>query len=162
MDQVVGGVDELVVGTGCVVDVVARAVVVVDDGTGARVGGGFGLVGAGAVVTGLGAVVGAAATVVVVVVVAVLVLVEVEPDVAVVAGTPVEAGATVEATRVFSAACRLARSTDRDPPGGPRSTSAPMQSAANAIRTAQVRHASHVRCRRRDFIASSSSNGPPT
>lgn len=140
-------------------DVVARTVVVVDDGAGARVGGGLVVVRVGAVVTTVtGAAVITAATVVAVE----AVLVVVDSDDVVVALTRGEACARVEATVVVSAACRLARSTDRDPPGGPRSTSAPMQSAANAIRTAQVRHASHVRCRRRDFIASSSSNGPPT
>jgi hypothetical protein len=151
-----------VVVAGCVVEVVARTVVVVDDGMGAPVGGGSGVVGVGAVVTTVtGAVVGAAATVVVVEVV--LVVVSAGAEDVVVALTRVEACARVEATVVVSAACRLARSTDRDPPGGPRTTSAPMQRAANAIRAAQPRHASHVRCRLRDrSIASSSTNGPPT
>jgi hypothetical protein len=151
-----------VVVTGCVVEVTARTVVVVDTGAVVRVGGGLGVVGEGTVVTTrTGAVVDVGGTVVVVE--AVLVVVELDTVEVVVARTPVETGVVADVTVELSAVCRPARSTDPESPGGPRTTSAAMQTAANAIRSAQPRHASHVRCRRRDrCIASSSTNAPST
>jgi hypothetical protein len=154
----------VVVVAGCVVDVVARAVVVVDDRMGARVIGAVvvGAVVAGAVVTvAAGAVVGAVATVVVDVVAVVVVDPAGTEDV-LVEVPMVEVGGTDgdEWAVAFSAVCRLARFMDRDPPGGPTRTSAPMHRAANAIRARQPRHASHVRCCRWErSIASSSTNG---
>jgi hypothetical protein len=158
----VGGVEEVVVGFVCVVEVVAPTVVGLD----ALVVGGT-RTGRGAVEatvdgrTVAGTVVEVGAEVVVVEAVDADVVVAATD---VVVGFAVAAGAAVDPLVVVDPApCRLTSSRVLDPPGGPARTSAPAHSPARPSSAPQLVHASSVRCCLRDIaIASSSTNGRPT